>query len=229
MSSAAPTGYAASLAWEALESSILCFIKGATNRGRSKHSETNFWLMPARENLLWGESTPAERYQPEHPLFPGLSVLLLAAAALLLPRSATWPPPQSERRVSPHLLHAVDLAIVLAATTAIVAAVGGGIDWRAGSLRILSAVPLTLTVVLVIVRLWLAYPWRSDGTSLRTSVVASPLPAGVWCGLLWVGIGVIGSLVAAGLNPWRARSTFFCLNVPVTSILGWMRRNKGRA
>ena len=49
------------------------------------------WFMPPRENQLYGDLVPDEAYEPEHPLFPGLVVLALAATSLLMARREDFP------------------------------------------------------------------------------------------------------------------------------------------
>jgi hypothetical protein len=233
------------------------------------------WLTPARENVLWGDVTPDERYQAEHPLFPGIVVLVLAIAGMALRRRVGgWQSPKAvgrprptvgrverttallrfarllvSRRGNPHerdlrqnsrgldapdrrtwssnghpvapgsrVLLALDIAAFLATILALILAVTHGIDWRIGTVRILaidrSSIPLTLAILLAMCRLWLAYPWGSNGASLRSTIASSRWSAGVWCALLWIAIGVIGSF---GLNAFF-HQTLFELGGPFRGI-----------
>ncbi|HUJ14817.1 MAG TPA: hypothetical protein VL284_13615 [Thermoanaerobaculia bacterium] len=126
------------------------------------------WLHPTYWSATYGRFASPEDKFPERHLFPGLMVLFLTAAALLV---------GDKRERVPPALRALDVLIVLLAILS---------AWRAMSPKHTADVVFTALVIAIFIRLWLRRPvaWRGG---LR-------LPIAFWIGVLWVGIGVIGSL-----------------------------------
>lgn len=171
------------------------------------------WLVaPPHNRLHEGVPDPDSR-DPERSLFPGLMILFLAGSGLLLTRRDDSAPSASlragrtaslARTPSRRLLRAMDTLIVAALVLSYFAAASRVVEWRIGGLRILSmstaAVPFLVALVLLGWRLYLRFPenWGGeDGGSLRDVLRRSRTPAGIWIALVWVAVGVLGSL---GLN-----------------------------
>jgi Domain of unknown function (DUF4214) len=180
------------------------------------------WLMAPRENRLFGQLVPEEAYEGEHPLFPGVVVLLLAGAALVLVSRNDFPrephADRGDRRRAGRGLHLMDAAIVGSLAIALFTTMGARFDWRIGSLKIMStdssAIPLTIACALLVVRLWIRFPQQFRERSLRDGLRHSRFPTAAWCALLWIALGVIGSF---GLDGFF-HQTLFRLLPPMRGI-----------
>jgi len=175
----------------------------------------NDWLVAPPHSRHYGGLPDPETRHSERALFPGLMTVLLSVAGVLLifpgrngiPSIVGASPPPSEP-----LLRTLDVLIFLLLILSYFGAVSRRVQWSVGEVRIVSAdsgaVPFALAIVLVIWRLSLRFPlaWGGDGRrSLRTLLDSANKPSGLWLGLLWTGIGVIGSL---GLNAFFHASLF---------------------
>jgi hypothetical protein len=180
------------------------------------------WFMAPRENRLYGALVPDEAYEPEHPLFPGVLVFMLAGAALVLVSRTDFAYEPLAERDEWHAprrgLHVMDAAIVVSLAIALFATMGGPFDWRIGPLKIMaadsSAIPLTIACALLAVRLWIRFPKQFRERSLRDALRHSRFPTAAWCALLWVALGVVGSL---GLDGFF-HQTLFRLVPPIRGI-----------
>ena len=153
------------------------------------------WLTPTFASKTYGDLIPSDKTHPERHLFPGLFVLFLTAAAIVMYDESPEPLSDSLSRETRRRLRAMDAAIVALA----IVSYWGAITpthyvLRIWGVRILSVsgsdLPLTALLVLIFIRLWTARPvaWREG---------LSRLPAAFWIGALWIAIGVLGSF---GLN-----------------------------
>jgi hypothetical protein len=153
------------------------------------------WLTPTFASKTYGDLIPSDKTHPERHLFPGLFVLFLTAAAIVMyegpsPAPSEHPLPRERGR-----LRAMDAAIVILAIVSYWGAITPShyvLRWW--GIRILSVsssdLPLTFLLILIFIRLWIARPlaWRQG---------PSRLPIAFWIGVLWIAIGVLGSF---GLN-----------------------------
>jgi len=166
------------------------------------------WLDVDASNRIWrGFSewpAPGERR-----LFPGLLLLLLPLAAVLLSRAVPGdaappvPIPPPDPRVL-RLLRWLDGISVAAGTLAVFAASPSGIHIRLGSKEVFRATDasraLALFAVALFVRCWIAYPKALPlvrGRNLPESLRLLRRPEAVLVGGLWAALGFFGSL---GLN-----------------------------
>lgn len=163
------------------------------------------WLTPTFASRTYGDLIPMENTQPERHLFPGLLVLFLTAAALLLGDR------QPSRRSA--LFWILDIAIVAFAVVSYWGAISPKFILRIAGLRVLSVnssdLPFTILLLLIFVRLTMRRPeaWRGG---LR-------LPVAFWIGVLWIGIGLLGSFGVHGFLHsmlYRRVQAFQALRVP---------------
>jgi uncharacterized protein DUF4214 len=142
------------------------------------------WFRAPRENKLYGSLTPAEAYQDEHPLFPGFAILALAGCALISERGAT-----GGRRIR-WLLGTLDILIVLSAVIVALSIAHGSVDLETGRLRLLavdgSSDPTMILAILLLIRLSIRRPRGRSRDDARFLYVA--------CALLWIVLGIVGSL-----------------------------------
>ncbi|MDQ6802511.1 MAG: hypothetical protein M3041_16975 [Acidobacteriota bacterium] len=153
------------------------------------------WLTPTFASATYGDLIPSDKTHPERHLFPGLLVLFLTAAAIVMYDSSPAPLGDPLSREARRRLRAMDVAIVVLAVVSYWGAITPSrYVLRLWGIRILSVsssdVPLTLLLLLIFIRLWMARPlaWRHG---------SSRLPIAFWIGVLWIAIGVLGSF---GLN-----------------------------
>lgn len=164
------------------------------------------WLMPPRENAVYGEWSPKEKYAPEHPLFPGFTIFALVLSATLLASrrdfsggNAAPSDADPTRELSKPLRMVLDLAILAALAAAVVAAARGQFQW--GPLSVSApAVPLFVAAILLVIRSW---------RSLRAAMERSKVPVELWMCALWIGIGFLGSL---GLNAFFTTRSSGCFH-----------------
>jgi hypothetical protein len=163
------------------------------------------WLWSSSRNATWGGLPDWSKTKPERLLFPGIMPLFLSAAAFVLYRKREGDAAiaiETSPRAPRWLLRTLDVVIVISLLFAYVGAVTAHYELKVGKLRILTIgsadVPFLLAVVLILIRLTLAFPhaWRG-GRSLRVAAEESRFPLELWVGVVWVAIGVFGSL---GLN-----------------------------
>ena len=146
------------------------------------------WLTPTFASKTYGDLIPAEKTQPERHLFPGLFVLFLTAAALVMWRTGNPACPDRRDRLS-STLRILDVAIVLLAIVSYWGAIAPKFILRIAGIRLLSVsssdLPFTFLLLLIFIRLWIRRPeaWRGG---LR-------LPVAFWIGCLWIVIGLLGS------------------------------------
>ncbi len=129
---------------------------------RDYSAQLKDWMNADPRNHLWrGFSefpTPGERA-----LFPGLLLLALPLAALLLsPRGEEVPPDVRERPPSPRVLRALDAVALVSGFVAVFAASPAGIHVRLAGREVFKATEpwraAAVFLVAVGVRWWLAYP-----------------------------------------------------------------------
>jgi hypothetical protein len=160
-------------------------------------AEWSDWLRTARENHFYRDTTMSRQAQGERALFPGFAVLLLSFAAFYF-RS-------SRRRDSeqPRLVTLLDAATIVCLVLTTLGVMSERVNIPLGRCALLSyqgsATFLALTLLLFLTRLWIAYPesLRPQFVSLRESMQSSERPESAlssWSALLWIVLGVIGSL-----------------------------------
>jgi hypothetical protein len=162
------------------------------------------WLTVDTKNHLWsglGVNPPPF----ELALFPGLALLLLPLAALLL----TWPQTETGRSEEPApprrlALPLLDAAAVLAAVVMLLACNPAGFRPAIFGHRLFTASnparAAALLCVVLCIRWWLAYPRAFTffrERSLRMSVLNGRRPEALAVGAIWAITGFLGSL---GLN-----------------------------
>lgn len=167
------------------------------------------WLTPTFASRTYGDLIPMDLTKAERHLFPGLFVLFLTAAAIVLWRREH----RSAEDGSPPLLRVLDVAIVILGIVSYWGAIAPRYILRLGGIRILSLsssdLPFTFLLVLIFVRLSIRIPkaWRGG---LR-------LPLAFWIGALWIAIGVLGSFGVHGFFHsilYRRFEAFQALRVP---------------
>ena len=134
------------------------------------------WLIAPDRSAAYGPLIDPEIRQNERELFPGMMLLLLSAAALIMTGASA---PQPAERAEARRTVALDALIVLAAIATWVGIV---------SPRMTTKFPAMVLVVAVVAR---------QARSIRRGLAASRFPMELWMGALWIAIGVLGSF---GLN-----------------------------
>jgi hypothetical protein len=178
-------------------------------RGRSEseaYSATfSDWLRATPRNRVYGSLGNAMDAPAERKLFPGLLAILLAATAIARARRDDFEVHHAggEDHLGPPrrtLVRALDVLIVMSAGFTYWAMAADRIVWRVGEVDLMRAagasVPAMILTAALLVRLWIRYP-DSWGSSLAATIRASRFPLWMWIALLWVAIGVLGSL---GMN-----------------------------
>jgi hypothetical protein len=161
------------------------------------------WLLAAPRNRTWGALPDWSAAKPERQLFPGMLSLFLTGAAIVLVRRRDIEGAISvdiePMRVPRWVVRGLDVLIVLSLLLAYVGAVAPRYELRLGSVRLLSlsnsATQMVIALTLILLRFAIALPraWMG-GRSLREAVAASRFPPELWIAVLWIVLGVLGSL-----------------------------------
>jgi hypothetical protein len=159
------------------------------------------WLSANGRSRAYGEVTDPKNAQGEKILFPGLMMLFLTASAFLIDRRKL-PVALDARPVPRWLLHSLDALIIAMAVAAYLGAASGArFHWKVFHHTIVSIqssdLPMVLLVVAILARLSLQLPRGLSGESLqslRTAAARSRIPIELWVLLLWIVLGVLGSL-----------------------------------
>jgi len=159
------------------------------------------WLSASGRNRAYGEITDPKSVQREKVLFPGLMMLFLTSSAFLIDRRKL-PVAVDARPVPRWLLRLLDAVIVaMAVGTYLGAASGPRFQWNLFHHTIISVrssdLPAVFLIVAIFARLALQLPKGFSGgalQSLRTAAARSRVPIELWVLLLWVVLGVLGSL-----------------------------------
>lgn len=166
------------------------------------------WLSMSPANLTWRGFTESPAPN-ERCLFPGLLLLLLPLAALLLTHAAPdAPAPPAERPPTGprtlRLLPWLDGISVVAGTLALLASSPVGIHLRLGGKEVFRATDpsraLALLTVAFFARCWILYPKAlpfARGRNIPDSLRLLRRPEALLVGGIWAGIGFFGSL---GMN-----------------------------
>jgi hypothetical protein len=202
------------------------------------------WLIAWTHNRVYGGVPSPELRRAERQLFPGLLVLFLCGAAVILKPRREQVVDDPSTHHSDRTLRALDVTIVLLLAIAYFGALADRV--QLGPVHYSgSDVPVMLALVLTIVRLGMAYP-RAFGGSLRATVARSRFtPAELSAGI-WIVIGVIASLgwnaflhpfLFRVVTPFRATRTparwaiIACVGLAVWAAIGvaelLQRRNPG--
>jgi hypothetical protein len=140
------------------------------------------WLIAWTHNRVYGGVPAPELRRAERQLFPGLLILFLAAAPLVLRRRPAVIPSVARDLGGRGTL--LDVSIVLLLAVAYFGAVADRVEL--GPIHYTGAdVPVMLALILTLVRLALTYP----GAVARSRFTPAELSAGIW-----IVIGVIASL-----------------------------------
>jgi hypothetical protein len=161
------------------------------------------WLSSTGVSRTYGGIAKRENVRGEAVLFPGLMVLFLTASALLMDRRKL--PVALDARGAPRwLLRLLDVLIVVMAMGTYFGAAAERWQWRVFGHMIISLrssdLPATILIVAIVARLALQLPRGFAGElqqSLRTAAARSRVPIELWVLMLWIVVGVIGSL---GMN-----------------------------
>jgi hypothetical protein len=159
------------------------------------------WLSADGRSRAYGEVTDPKNLQGEKALFPGLMMLFLTASAFLIDRRKL-PVAVDARPVPRWLLRSLDAFIIaMAVGTYLGAASGPRFHWKLFHHTIVSVqgseMPIVMMMVAIIARLSLQLPRGMSGESLqslRTAAARSRVPIELWVLLLWIVLGVLGSL-----------------------------------
>ncbi|MGH9419321.1 MAG: hypothetical protein ACRD3J_05045, partial [Thermoanaerobaculia bacterium] len=158
------------------------------------------WLSANERNRAYGDVADPKNVNPEKVLFPGLMMLLLTASALLIDR-LKLPVALEARPVPRWLLHLIDFLIVMMAIGTYLGTATMRYHWRLFGHLIVSLessdLPAVFLIVAIVVRLSLQLPKGLSGEtlqSLRTAAARSRMPIEIWVMLLWIVLGVLGSL-----------------------------------
>ncbi len=160
----------------------------------------NDWLSSSSKNRAYGDVSDRENVFPEKALFPGLMMLFLTASALLLDRSK-HPVPLHARPVPRWLLRLLDAAIVVAAIATYIGTATLHYEWNLLGYTLATidsaGTPIVCLVIAIIARLSLQLPnarSAEHSQSLRTLAARSRMPVEIWLMVLWITLGVLGSL-----------------------------------
>jgi len=158
------------------------------------------WLSATGRSRAYGEITDPKNVQGEKILFPGLMMLFLTASALLIDRRKL-PVALDARPVPRWLLHLLDVLIVVLAVGTYLGTAAVRYQWGLFGRTIVSIhtsdLPMVFLIVVIVARLSLQLPKGLSGEtlqSLRTAAARSRVPIELWVMLLWIVLGVLGSL-----------------------------------
>jgi hypothetical protein len=164
------------------------------------------WLSATGRSRAYGEIPDPANVLGEKVLFPGLMMLFLTGSALMIDRRKL-PVALDARPVPRWLLHSLDALIVAMAIGAYIGAATKNYQWRLLGHTIVSFhttskpassdVPMVVLIVAVMARLALQLPKGLSGDalqSLRTAAARSRVPIEIWVLMLWIVLGVLGSL-----------------------------------
>ncbi|HVT44969.1 MAG TPA: DUF4214 domain-containing protein [Thermoanaerobaculia bacterium] len=164
----------------------------------SGSAEPRDWFIPSATNALYGHLPIRAEGVPERTLFPGLAAIVLATSGLLLIRKGDLPPASFPRASSvprPSLLRAMDATIVLLFVVSYWARASGELPLV--ELEVRPSMPAMLLTGLIMARLWIRLPdaaGGSRGLGLRDLATGSRTSPQLLAAILWLGIGIIGSL-----------------------------------
>lgn len=160
----------------------------------------NDWLSSSGKSRAYGDVADRENVHAEKTLFPGLMMLFLTGSALLLDRRKN-PVPLESRPARRWLLLLLDSLIMILSVAAYIGAATLHYRFRlfARDLIVIdsSGTPIVLLIVTIVVRLALQLPrgWSGERPqSLRAVAARSRMPVEIWIMLLWIALGVLGSL-----------------------------------
>jgi hypothetical protein len=158
------------------------------------------WLSANGRNRAYGDVAEPKNVRPEAVLFPGLMMLFLSASALLIDRRKL-PVALDARPVPRWLLHLLDIVIVMMAIGTYLGTAALRYQWRIFGHMIVSLrtsdLPAFFLIIAIFARLSLQLPKGLSGEtrqSLRTAAARSRIPIEIWVMLLWIALGVLGSL-----------------------------------
>ena len=158
------------------------------------------WLSASGKSRAYGDVANQANVLPEKILFPGLMMLFLTASALLIDRRKL-PVALDAGPIPRWLLLLLDAFIVAMAIGTYIGAATLQYRWRLFGHTIISLhcadLPVVFLVLAIVARLSFQLPkGLSDETpqSLRTAAARSRVPIEIWVMLLWVVLGVLGSL-----------------------------------
>jgi len=158
------------------------------------------WLSASSKSRAYGDVVDRANVGLEKALFPGLMMLFLTASALLIDRRKL-PVALDARPVPRWLVHSLDVVIVVVAIGTYLGAAASLYRWRLFGHLVVSVrssdIPAVLLIVALVARLALQLPKGMSGEtlqSLRTAAARSRIPIEIWVLLLWIIVGVLGSL-----------------------------------
>ena len=182
-------------------------LKRTSEASRAGSATWTDWFVSRRESPVYGDLPGAGLNRSGRELFPGLIPLFLMAAAVLLRVESRAAPGAALPSTTRRSLFSLDAAIVVLVALAYVTTISDRV--RAGPITFSGGdVPLTLAVVLLIVRMFIAYPVALGGPekSLRETIKASRFTPAEWIAALWIIVGVLGSFGENGfLHPFLFR------------------------
>jgi hypothetical protein len=181
-------------------------LKRTSSAAREGSATWVDWFVSRRESPVYGDLPAPGLNRSGRELFPGLIPLFLMAAAVLLRVRSRRDTEEVEQRTVPDL-RTLDVAIVILFAIAYVTSIAGRINL--GRMTFSGGdVPMTIAVVLLFIRLFIAYPVAFGGPhkSLRTTMRSSRFTPAEWIALLWIVVGLLGSFGENGfLHPFLFR------------------------
>jgi len=175
-------------------------MKRPEHEVRSGSGEWGDWLRSNSRSRLYGDLVPEDAHRGEHEVFPGLvAVFLLGAAIVLTQRQG---PGGNGTAGAGRFLRVLDLTIVVLAG-AVILGLAAEPRFRLSLLGHLiislrgSDVTMVALLIAVLGRLSIRLPLAlggADSRSLRDSVRDSRFTVEAWIALLWIVLGVLGTL-----------------------------------
>lgn len=158
------------------------------------------WLFATPRNLLWGHLATDADSRAERKLFPGGMPIFLALAAIFLTRRSLLPASREEGagRTGERLLPFLDVAIIVFAIATYIGAASTNFEIRLFHRRFISidnaALPAFYLLIAILARLSIRFPRAFGDKNLREWIRESRFGLEEWSALIWIAIGVIGSL-----------------------------------
>jgi len=162
------------------------------------------WLYATPRNVMWGNIGADVESHAERKLFPGAMPIFLALAALFLYKNPRQPQPGvSGRRRGEGLLRVLDVLIVIFAIATYIGAIANNFEIRLFHRRFISidnaALPAFYLLLAILARLSIRFPRAFGHKNLRDWFKESRFDSEQWAALLWIVIGVLGSLGLHGV------------------------------
>ena len=182
-------------------------MKRDLNEMRGGSATWEDWLRVTGRSRLYSAMQHTADGKDERRLFPGLMILFLSAAAILMTsRVAPASGGSPEGRRDAAITRVLDVAIVMFAIAVYIGMVTRDFALTMFDRKIIgikfSDFPTFALVILIFVRLSIRMPKAWSDGSLKTVAERSRFPIGAWVAALWIAIGVLGSFGANSFFHW---------------------------